>query len=99
MGVPITFLESYNPNQFEILGQNSGRYEFDIHPSKRYKNPIQNNTDGSKTNGSKANTRSTIKQNIEPKSVYYTADNTEGFLTIVYARILVKQKLQLDKIQ
>ena len=24
MGVPITFLESYNPNQFEIIGLGSG---------------------------------------------------------------------------
>lgn len=60
MGVSITFMDKFNPNQFEILGINAGRDEFDMRPSKCYINPIQHNKDGSETNGSKANTRSTL---------------------------------------
>ena len=60
MGVPITFLDKYNPDQFEILGLTSGRNEFEAVPTKRYINPIQHNPDGSTSNGSKANTRATI---------------------------------------
>ena len=53
MGVPITFMDKYNPEQFEILGITSGRDEFESIPTKRYKNPKQINKDGSITNGSK----------------------------------------------
>jgi len=60
MGVPITFLSKYNPEQFEIVGMTSGRDEFESTPSKRYKNPKQHNKDGSITNGSKSNTSSTL---------------------------------------
>ena len=28
MGVPITFIDKYNPDQFELLGMTSGRQEF-----------------------------------------------------------------------
>ena len=34
MGVPITFLDKYNPEQFEILGINAGRDEFECRPTK-----------------------------------------------------------------
>ncbi len=95
MGVPITFLNNYNPNQFEILGLTTGRSEFseESYPTKRYVNAIQHNKNGTTTSGSKANTRSTLlHKEIPNKSVYYTADNADGYLTIVYARILIKRK-------
>jgi hypothetical protein len=92
MGVPITFLDKYNPEQFEILGITSGRNELECVPIKRYKNPKQINKNGSVTNGSKANTRATILMKNEPSEIYYTADNVDGFLKILYARILIKNK-------
>jgi hypothetical protein len=90
MGVPITFLDKYNPKQFEILGLTSGRNEFEAVPTKRYINPIQHNPDGSTSNGSKANTRATILLPKRPIDIYYTADNADGALSILYARIIVK---------
>ena len=92
MGVPITFLDKYCPEQFEILGITSGREEFDplAYPSKRYENAIQHNKDGSTTSGSKANTRATILVD-NPQGIYYTADNCNGKLEIVYARILIRK--------
>jgi hypothetical protein len=92
MGTPITFLDKYNPEQFEILGITSGRDEFEAIPTKRYINPKQINRDGSETNGSKANTRATLLLSQIPKGIYYTADNSDGPLRILYARILIKRK-------
>ncbi|WP_234805292.1 adenine-specific methyltransferase EcoRI family protein [Mycoplasmopsis agassizii] len=93
MGVPITFLDKYNPEQFEILGLASGRNEFDIWPSKRYLNTKQYGLNGAQTNGSKVNTGPTIKFDEKPNSkIYYTADNSEGYLTVLYARVLIKRK-------
>ncbi len=92
MGVPITFLDKYNPEQFEILGLTSGRDEFEAIPTKRYVNPKQINPDGSEINGSKANTRATLLSRKKPSGIYYTAENTNGYLSILYARIIIKKK-------
>lgn len=92
MGVPISFLEKYCPEQFEIVGMTSGRNEFEIWPSKRYINPIQINKDGTYTNGSKANTRATILLQDVPNDIYYIADNAKGPMMILYARILIRKK-------
>ena len=92
MGVPITFMDKYNPEQFDILGITSGRDEFEAVPTKRYINARQINKDGTSTSGSKANTRSTLLHSIKPDGTHYTADNVKGFLSIVYARILIRNK-------
>ncbi len=92
MGVPISFLDKYNPDQFEIVGITSGRDEFESRPSKKYLNPQQHNPNGTITNGSKANTRATILLKNIPSDIYYTADNASGPLMIAYARILIKHK-------
>lgn len=92
MGVPISFLDKYNPDQFKIVGLTSGRDEFECTPSKKYINPLQHNLNKTVINGSKANTRATIKLNGIPQDIYYTADNANGPLAIVYARILIKHK-------
>lgn len=95
MGVPITFLDSFSPDQFEILGLTTGRKDFDeiSYPIKHYENVIQHNKDGSVTNGSKANTRATLLVDAAA-STYYTADNSDGKLVIVYARILIRKKVR-----
>lgn len=92
MGVPITFLDKYNPDQFEILGMTSGRDEFEARPIKKYKNPKQLNQDGTITNGSKANTSSTIFYKTRPDGVCYTDDSVEGFLKVLYTRFLIRNK-------
>ena len=90
MGVPISFLIKYCPEQFEILGITAGRDEFEARPTKRYINPVQVNRDGTMTNGSKANTRATILLQSAPDDIYYLADNANGPLQILYARLLIK---------
>ena len=91
MGVPITFLNKYNPSQFVILGMTSGRDEFEAIPTKKYTNPKQINENGSITNGSKVNTSSTILYKKIPEGVYYTADNVDGYLKVLYTRFLIKK--------
>lgn len=94
MGVPISWLDFYCPEQFEILGITAGRDEFDkiAWPTKRYINPIQINKDGSKSNGSKANTRATILLDTIPDDIYYIADNAVCPFQISYARILIRKR-------
>ena len=71
----------------------SGRNEFEAWPTKRYINPIQVNKDGSTKNGSKANTRATlVLDKIPVGTIYYTADNTDKPLQILYARIIIRKK-------
>lgn len=70
----------------------SGRDEFEAIPTKKYINPIQVNEDGSKSNGSKANTSATIKYSKKPEGVYYTADNSTGYLKVTYKRFLIRNK-------
>ena len=96
MGVPITFMDKYNSEQFEILGLTNGRKDFDeiSYPIKHYENVIQHNKDGSVTNGSKVNTRATLLvDNVT--GTYYTTDNLDGKLVIVYARILIRKKVDV----
>lgn len=99
MGVPITFLNNYNPDQFDIVGMTTGRCEFEKEgwPSKRYENAIQHNKNGTTTSGSKANTRATILLNEKPNDIYYTADNADGPLKIMYARILIRNKKSISR--
>ena len=92
MGVPITFMDKYNPEQFELLGMTSGRDEFESIPTKKYINPKQVNKDGSISNGSKANTRATLVVANKPTGIHYTADNASGYLQILYARVLIRNK-------
>jgi len=93
MGVPITFLDKYNPEQFEIIGETSGRKDFDKEawPTIKYENAKQHSINGRISNGSKANTRSTLRVD-EPTGTYYTADNVSYKLKSLYARILVRNK-------
>lgn len=89
MGVPISFLEKYNPSQFKILGITRGiigKYQV----TKIYINAIQHNKDGSTKKGSKVNTGAILKQpNIPLNKIYYTADNSDNYLVALYARILI----------
>lgn len=92
MGVPITFLDKYNPDQFEILGITLGN-TVNYPMIANYENAIQHNQDGTEQGGSKVNTRAAIRVSEKPiKKVYYTADNTDGFLISVYPRILIKRR-------
>ena len=94
MGVPITFLDKYNPEQFEILGITLGN-TVDYTMTTIYRNAVQHNKDGTTQGGGKVNTRAAIRVKEKPvNTVYYTADNADGYLLSIYPRILVKRRAQ-----
>lgn len=96
MGVPITFMDKYNPEQFEIIGlaperlsENEASLQI-----KRYKNAIQHNKDGTTCSGNKVNDGPTILHDTVPKKYpYYTSETVPNkYLEVLYARILIKNK-------
>ena len=89
MGVPITFLDQYCPEQFEIVALGNSKENFT--PTKQYAGAIKHKKDGSTTNGNAVNSVLVTKLDAPLKGeVYYTTD-TE-ILFAPYARILVKRK-------
>jgi len=93
MGVPISFLPKYNPDQFEILGLAPERTEVPILKIFQYTNAIQHNRNGTTQSGNKVNDGPVLKHKEKPNSFpYYTAENTDGYLTVLYARILIQWK-------
>lgn len=62
MGVPVTFLDKYNPNQFEILGIT------DRDPNNKYRTKMYTKKDSPKYND--LNRRAAIKVNDELKPTY-----------------------------
>lgn len=94
MGVPITFLDKYNPEQFEIVGiSKTWATDFEIDKKKVYTSAHQHNKDGSITSGSKINDGGAIALSQKPQGIYYTDDNNDGkYLVQVYARIFIRKK-------
>lgn len=88
MGVPITFLDKHNPEQFEIMGITKTWFGG---ASKVYPNQIQVSTDGTKSVVSKLNDGATLKMITPPKSKTYYIVDDELFIQL-YARILIKRK-------
>ena len=90
IGVPITFLDKHNPDQFEIVALGNSRENFT--PNKDYINPKKHTKDGKTVNGGAINCVLSLSQKEKPVGkVYYTSDNSE-FLVPPYARILIKKK-------
>lgn len=90
MGVPITFMDFYCPDQFEIIGLGKGRNNFT--PNKTYVNPKRINH-GKVSNGSSINCLLVYSVDSVPKKgIYYTADNCDKMIFAPYARILIKKK-------
>ena len=83
MGVPISFLNKYNPEQFEIITLGIGEGNFT--PTKKYgkfRDPITKNTITDK--------RDYLLYVRDPNGKYLTSE--DYIVNKVYARILIKQK-------
>lgn len=86
MGVPITFLDKYNPGQFEIVGITQA---WDGCASKIYPAQTQVNKDGSKSTVTKLNDGAAVAVQSPPfDSTYYIVDGQ--YFVKMYCRILVK---------
>lgn len=90
MGVPITFLDKYNPEQFEIIGITK---KLGFHLRARiYPNQTQVDASGKRSVVSKLNDGATIKLSKPPSGKTYYIVGDEYFIQL-YARVLIKRKI------
>ena len=87
MGVPITFMDKYNPEQFKILALGNSRENFT--PTKDYINPKKVLRNGKVVNGGAINCVLAINVKEKPNDIYYISDNSD-YLIAPYARILLE---------
>ena len=92
VGVPITFLEKYNPEQFIILGATQRGCHDEVPDTKKYDDYWEVKPNGEKTgsSGSKTNENANLVQN-DGKHNYFT--NADGItIQSAYQRIFIKFK-------
>ena len=88
MGVPITFLDKYSPDQFEIIGVTQSWCGI---ASKIYPRQIQIDKNGKRSQVTKLNDGAAIK--VEQPPVNKTYYEVEGELFIkTYARVIIRNK-------
>lgn len=88
MGVPVTFLDKYNPDQFEILGITKTWFGM---ASKIYEEQIQVDKSGKESKVSKLNDGAVLEVNKAPVGkTYYKVDGKMYIQT--YPRILIRRK-------
>lgn len=91
MGVPLTFLDIYNPDQFEIVTLGSSPDLFTA--TKKYTDLLRYNLDGTTTKEHIAcNQCLTIGYINKPSMIYCRASNSDKYLVVPYKRILIKKK-------
>ena len=88
MGVPITFLDKYNPEQFQILGITKTWFGT---ASKTYPPQIQVSSNGTKSEVTKLNDGATLKLATPPQGQTYYIVKNEYFIQL-FARVLIKHK-------
>lgn len=90
IGVPISFIFTWNPEQFELLGATFVADFFTI--NKAYVNPVRVNANGETVSTTKINTTIVVPLSKPPvNEVYYKADNS-GPLRIPYQRLFIRNK-------
>lgn len=92
MGVPITFMDKYNPSQFQILGiSQTWATQFEFGKSKVYEEGKQHKQSGSISNGSKVNDGPVVAYEKKPDiGTYYTAKNSDKYLVKNYVRLFIR---------
>ena len=87
MGVPVTFLDKYNPDQFEIIG-----YEYsDELRTRNYPVQIQVDKRGKKSNVTKLNDVCALRVDRAPSSQTYNIVNGEYFVA-PYKRLFIRRR-------
>ena len=89
MGVPVTFLDRYNPDQFEILGSEK---DWDAGKIRMYPKQVQVTAAGKRSNVTKLNDGAALVLVAPPKGeTYYEVDGK--VYTQVYKRIFIRRKV------
>jgi hypothetical protein len=92
MGVPITYLDKYNPEQFEILGITQS-WDDDAGLKKRiYPSQMQIAKNGTHSQVGKLNDGAAIKMETAPPQTTYYKVGDEIFVK-PYCRILIRKKV------
>ena len=94
MGVPITFMDKYSPDQFEIVGLVNGKDDLvDIDTTKDYSTWHENKigvgltgASGKKINGNP------VLSGMPSKGCYFTNDDNDLTVYSTYARIFIRNK-------
>ncbi|PAU89211.1 DNA methyltransferase [Kocuria sp. WN036] len=92
MGVPITFLDKHDPDQFEILGATQRGCHADVPDFKKYNDYREMRQDGTPTgsSGNKTNENANIAGNDGKKNYFI---NDEGHvIQSAYQRIFIRRK-------
>jgi|AntRauTorckE6833_2_1112554.scaffolds.fasta_scaffold05042_4 hypothetical protein len=92
MGVPITFLDKYNPDQFEILGATQRGCHDEVPDTKKYNDYWEVRQSGEKTgsSGGKTNENANLLTNDGKKNYF---ENKQGrIVQSAYQRIFIKHK-------
>ena len=92
MGVPISFLDKYNPDQFEILGATQRGCHDEVPDTKKYDNYWEVRQNGEKTgsSGGKTNENANLVGNDGKKNYFINKDGR--IIQSVYQRIFIKHK-------
>ena len=89
MGVPVTFLDKYNPDQFEILG-----YEKSYHlQTKKYEIQVQVDKSGKKSNVTKLNDGVAIRVERPPTDQTYYVVDGEHYIQ-QYKRVFIRHRVR-----
>ena len=92
MGVPVSFLDKYNPDQFDILGSTQRGCHDEVPDTKKYNDYLEVRQDGKKTgsSGGKTNENANLVGNDGKKNYFI---NKEGrIIQSAYSRIFIKHK-------
>lgn len=91
MGVPISFLDKYNPDQFEIIGMAQRGCHGDLADTKKYDGYIQMKSTGEVegSNGRKIDEARVVVGRVENKTFY---KNDKREVTSLYMRIFIKHR-------
>lgn len=88
MGVPITFLDKYNPDQFEILSLTQTWSDL---PTKKYPSQVLVSADGHRKTVGALNSSTAIRVDTPPVGRPYFEVGGEFFVS-TYKRILIRRK-------
>ena len=97
MGLPITFLEKYTPEQFELLGSTQRECHYSIEDTRKYDDYIEYDKKTNKptgASGKKTNENANLLVTLEtkdPKKNYFV--NSEGrVVQSLFTRVFIKNK-------
>ena len=92
MGVPISFLEKYNPEQFEILGSTQRGCHDKVPDTKKYDDYWEVKQNGQKTGSSGNKTNENANLAINDGKHNYFINNQGHIVQSTYSRIFIRRK-------